>query len=101
MFTCVALEGTIWPRSFSVLWLATEPCGPIVSVHVSPGITFEEAARWTSAAVTVRVQMPSIGDGGAADAVAARTSATAATASKALIGATLDLHCASAVMPPG
>src|SRR3569833_518477 len=102
MSTCVALEGTTCPRSFVVLWLATEPCGPTVSVHFVPTITFFEPARWTSAAVTVRVHVPSIGDGGAAaDAGTARTSAAAAAVRTAIMRANLCRQRQSAVMPPG
>src|SRR3954471_21761438 len=81
MFTSVGAAMTIPPlNGFVPGELAREVSLPMTSVHFDPATTFLEWARLTSAFVTVRVQVPSIGSGGgAAVAAATMTSARATT----------------------
>src|SRR3954453_9235594 len=81
MFTSVGAAMTIPPlNGFVPGELAREVSLPITSVHFDPATTFLEWARLTSAFVTVRVQVPSIGSGGgAAFAAATMTNARATT----------------------
>src|SRR3954447_16021242 len=81
MFTSVGPAMTIEPlNGFVPGEDAREVSLPMTSVHFEPATTLFEWARFTSAFVTVRVQVPSIGaGGGAAVAAATKTSARATT----------------------
>src|SRR4051812_15028237 len=57
--------------------VARDVSAPITSVHLEPATTLLECARLTSAFVTVRVHVPSIGSGGGAAVAAATTTASA------------------------
>src|SRR3954447_1418806 len=77
MFTSVGAAMTIPPlNGFVPGEVARDVSLPITSVHLEPATTFLEWARLTSAFVTIRVQVPSIGSGGGA-AVAAPTMTSA------------------------
>src|SRR3954467_5425525 len=96
MFTRVGAAMTIAPlKGFVPAEVAREVSLPITSVHVDPATTFLECARLTSAFVTVRVQVPSIGSGGGA-AVAAPT----LTSARATTERTTSFMHAEATTPP-
>src|SRR3954467_13587340 len=81
MFTSVGAAMTIPPlNGFVPGDLPREVSLPVACAPCDPATTFLEWAPLTSAFVTVRVQVPSIGSGGgAAVAAATKTSARATT----------------------
>src|SRR3954466_8539330 len=64
--------------------LAREVSLRMTSVHVEPATTLFECARLTSAFVTVRVHVPSIGSGGGAAVAVATTTRASATAERTI-----------------
>src|SRR3954452_22784295 len=86
MFTSVGPAMTIEPlNGFVPGEDAREVSLPMTSVHLEPATTRFEWARFTSAFVTVRVHVPSIGSGGgAAVAVATTTESARPTADRTI-----------------